>query len=117
MPSVRLVYENEPRILRGEFPLNRSKFSHWLAADVSILVHNPWMGMRLAMNHEEAAVYLFEKKYNTMLLQVSSAPFIPLNIRLYFDELYESLSLGLLAPFEAAARLQNRVTLEILEGN
>ena len=114
----RSVYENVMAISWGQVPINRARFEHCLRRDIGSAMWNFIQpGLRLSIAHDEAVEYLLSQIRREMDRPMASGQNVPLSIVHFFNELRNDLNLGIISPHEAAAAMQNRVALEILEGN
>ena len=98
--------------------LNRSRFEHSIERflDDSIIFRS-FEDRHLRKSRDVALDYVIQYVNHAMSRPMIGVQFVPDRILTFFRETLDSLNLGLISPHEAATMLQNRVTLEILEGN
>ena len=115
--EVREIRDTAGAIFLGVVPLNRARFEHNLRRDMYRIVAGYEFRNHLIKPRHAARDYLIDRIYYAMNLPMAVMPNVPMSIVSFFNETLESLNLGLISPHEAATALQNRVVLEILEGN
>ena len=115
---IRNVYDDLMIFSWGTIPINRARFEYGLRRDIRSMLWNfNRPDLRLKMSHDDAVDYIHYQVRRELDRPMIVQQNVPIGIRLFFSELWDDLNLGLISPHEAATALQNRVALEILEGN
>ena len=115
--EVREINESAQFFTVGPVPINRSKFESHSRFVLSHTVENAARDGRLRKTQAETIRFHMDRLTYAMTRPMVRVPIAPMSIAAFFDDLRHSLNLGLISPHEAATRMQNRVMLEILEGN
>ena len=105
------------QIAIGRLPINRARFEYEIKMQLDAVTTTYERSIGLVKPRQEVIDYLFERVYYSMNRPMAMLPSIPMPIMTFFNELWENLNQGIISPHEAATALQNRVVLEILEGN
>ena len=112
------IYDGISGLSWGAVPINRARFEHCLRRDIGMMLWNfNRPDLRLKISHDEAVEYIHYQVRHEMDRPMAARQDVPISIGLFFNELWDELNLGIISPHEAANMLQNRVMLEILEGN
>ena len=115
--SVVRIHETSQTV-RHINTLNRSRFEHNIERFLDdIILIRSIEDNRLRKPRDETLDYLIQYVNHAMSRPMSGIQTFPERIGQFFRETLDSLRLGIITPLEAATMLQNRVKLEILEGN
>ena len=114
---IRSIFDGREYLIGGEVQINRARFDHCLRRDMDSSLRGVTRHRDLRMSIDDTLDYLIDQVKRELDRPMVAEPIVPEGIVAFLNGILDDLNLGIVSPHEAATALQNRVMLEILEGN
>ena len=113
--DVDRIHERTPSIILGPIPLARDKFMRHTNRYAQGIAFSASRALRYSP--AEMSDNIFKRTYGILNSPMSAMPFVPDIVRGFVGTTLWELMQGMASPSDAAMRMQNTVTLMLMEGN